>query len=452
MKRFAVVLGMTALWIMGHAVARSFTLRQAVDFALSHNSLAHLATARRAAARAELHVARDQSMPAISVSYGYLFSNNPLEALSAELERRQVSAAAFTPNALNDPGVTKLGTATLALSWPLYTGGAIGAAERAGRFGRLAARSAALRARQTIIAQVVEAYEGVLAAREAVTVAEKAVAAARRHARTARYLYARGRIVRSDALSAAVNLGASKGMLAEARGDVRIALNNLATAMGAGAGHTITVPPLLLPVVPIPRRGLAGLYREAQANRPDIKALRDEIMALRARAQAARDRSSFQIRLDAQSQWFSEIPDLRHNAWTVGAVISKSLYDGDRNRDRADVLEQRAAELDARLAGLRARIRNHVTRAYDRMRTAQTQYRIANANVVRARKAVAVIQVRYGEGRAILLSLLNAEQGLVQAREARLAALYALAANRAALGAACGGLSRRTLASLGVAS
>lgn len=452
MKRLAVALGMVALFVATHAVARSFTLAQAVDFALTHNSMARLAKARGATARAELRLARDQGLPEVGVSYGYLFSNNPLEALSAELERRQVSAAAFTPNTLNQPGITKLGTTTLSLSWPLYTGGAIHEALRAGRYGRKAAQGAARRIRQTIMAQVIQAYEGVLVARAALTVAHKAVMAARRHARTARYLYARGRIVRSDALSADVNLGANEGMLAEARGNVRIAMDNLATAMGAPAGLAITVPHVPLPVVPIPHHDLATFDRQALTDRPDIKSLRAEIAAMRARAQAARDRSSFQVRLTAQSQWFSEIPNLRHNAWTVGGVISKSLYDGHRNRDRADVLEQQVAELEARLAGLRARIRNHVARAFDNMRTAMTQYRIANANVVRARQAVAVTQVRYGEGRTILLSLLNAEHGLVQAREARLTALYALAANRAALAAACGSLSRRTLASLGIAS
>ena len=452
MKRLMVALGIAALFMASYASARPFTLAQAVNFALKHNSMARLAKARGAAAQAELRLARDQGLPEASVSYGYLFSDNPLEALSAELERRQVSAAAFTPSTLNHPGITKLGTATLSLSWPLYTGGAIHEALRAGRYGREAAQGAARRIRQSIMGEVIQSYEGVLVAREAVVVARKAVAAARRHARTAHYLYAHGRIVRSDALSADVNLGANEGMLAEARGNVRIAMNNLATAMGAPAGLAITVPHASLRVVPMPHHGLAAFYREALSDRPDIKSLRAEIDALRARAQAARDRSSFQVRLTAQSQWFSEIPNLRHNAWTVGAVISKSLYDGDRNRDRADVLRQRAAELDAKLAGLRARIRNHVTRAFDDMRTAMTQYRIASANVVRARQAVAVTQVRYGEGRTILLSLLNAEHGLVQAREARLAALYALAANRAALAAACGSLSRRTLASLGIAS
>lgn len=443
-----IVLGLTG----AQAIARSFTLAQAVDFGIAHNSMAKVAQARRGSARAAFRLAGDQGMPQASVSYGYLFSNNPLEALSAELERRQVSATAFTPNTMNHPGVTKLGTTTLSLSWPVYSGGAIGAGLRAGRYARLAARSAALRARQAIMAQVIQSYEGVLVAREALAVAQKAVAAARRHARTARYLYSKGRIVRSDALTASVNLGASEGMLAQARGNVGIAMDNLSAAMGAPATLAIKVPDATLKAIAPPGQDVARLYQQALAHRPDLAALRAEAAAARAQAQAARDRSSVQVRLMAQSQWFSETPGLRHNAWTVGAVISKSLYDGHRNRDHAAVFEEHAAELDAQLAGLRARIQDEVLRAYETMRIAMRRYRIANANVARARQAVAVTQVRYGEGRTILLDLLNAEHGLVQAREARLAALYSLVANRAALAEACGTLTRRMLSTLGVTS
>ncbi len=437
---------------LGAAQGRTFTLREAVAFALKHSSQTAIARAQEARARAQLKLTNSAWQPAIGVSYGYLFSNNPLEALSAELERRQVTATAFAPSALNYPGVTRLGTTTLSLAWPIYMGGARHDATRAGRYGRQAAQAAAARNRQTVMAGVIQAYEGVIMAREAVAVARRAVAAAAGHARTAASLYAQGRIVHSDALTADVNLGADQGLLAQARGDVRIATDNLVLAMGAGPGVTVVIPHLAFTRGTLPRRPLSYYVQQALDHRPDVKALQGEIKAAYARARAARDRSSVQVRLMAQTQWFSETPGIRHNAWTVGAVISKSLYDGGRNRDHAAVLLAQAATLAGRLAGLRAHIRYQVTQAYEDMQNALTRYDIARATVGRARRAVALTRVRYGEGRTILLDLLNSEQGLVQAREARLAALYALAANRAALAAACGQLSLTRLPALRPAS
>ncbi|HUW98031.1 MAG TPA: TolC family protein [Acidiferrobacter sp.] len=436
----------------GVAFAQTFTLREAVDFALQHNSTAAIARSKVAAAQDATRAARSQDRPRAAVSYGYLWSNDPLAALSAELERRQVTAADFAPDALNHPGTTRLGTTTLSLSWPLYMGGAIRDAIRAGRFGQKAAQLAAQRTTQRIITNVVQAYEGLVMAKAATEVARKAMMTATHRADTTQHLYIRGRIVHSDALAASVNLGVNKALLAEAQGDVATATENLALAMGAPSGLVIAIPDRSLGPVVLPRKGLADYLNEAQSHRPDIEALRAQARAMRAQARAARAQSSVHVMLTTQSQWFSQTPALRNNAWTVGAVISKSLYDGHHNRDRADVLQEQATQLDEQLAGLRSRIRYSVTVAYENMQTAETRYELARANVIAARHAVALVRVRYGEGRTILLDLLSTDQSLAQAREAKLGALYALAINRAALEGACGTLSVDTLASLGLPS
>jgi len=148
-----------------------------------------------------------------------------------------VTAQAFAPSALNHPGTTRLGTTTLSLSWPVYAGGAVDDAIRAGNWGQKAARGFAQRTREHIMAGVVQAYEGLAMAQAARHIAREAVAAAARHARTTSYLLAHGRIVRSDALTASVNLGANKELLAEAVSDVETARENLALAMGPSRGH-----------------------------------------------------------------------------------------------------------------------------------------------------------------------------------------------------------------------
>jgi len=452
MSRLRIALGVIALGALPAAMAQVFTLQEAVTFALAHNSSAQVARARLAAAEDQLTLARDQGGPQASVSYGYLLSNNPLEALSAELERRQVTAQAFSPNTLNHPGVTRLGTTTLSLSWPVYQGGAVQDGIKASLFDKKAALHGKEEVRQEIIANVARAYEGVLAALAVEQIAQKGVDAAARHARTAHYLYSHGRIVHSDALTATVNLGANQNQLAEAQQDVTTARNNLALAMGAPPHLAVTTLKLVRAPIPMPTQDLTHYLSTALQKRIDMKALEARIAALRARAHGAQARSSFQVRLMADSQWFSKTPGLKHNAWTIGAVISKSLYDGHQNRDHAQVLEDQRAELEGERAGLRLHIEYQVKDAYEKMQDAAARYAIARTNVTRAKRAVALIRLRYGEGRTILLDLLNAEQGLVQARETRLAALYALVKSKLALTQACGTLSQASLASLGLPS
>lgn len=446
MKRYWVTLIIALIGGASPGVwARVFTLHQAVRFALAHNSASSVARAKELLARDEVRAARAQNSPRAAVSYGYLVSDNPLEALSAELQRRQVTAQDFAPSTLNHPGTTRLGTTSLSVSWPVYTGGAIEESIQAGKWGQKAALGLAQRTREHIMAGVVEAYEGLAMARAARHIAREAVAAASRHARTTSFLFAQGRIVHSDALTASINLGANKELLAEAESDVQTARENLALAMGAPARLAIHIPHGALNIPVPPRKSLKYYLHTALLQRPDVRALDAEAHMMRARVRAARAQSSVRVSLMAESQWFSETPALRHNAWTVGAVISKSLYDGDRARDHADVLQERMAEVNAKLAGLKSRIDYEVATAYETMRSAARRYRIARANVARAQRTVALVDRRYGEGRAILLELLNAEEALVQAREQKLGALYALARNRAGLASACGTLSLKSL-------
>lgn len=427
------------------AHARTFSLRQAVRFALRHSSLTALARARTLMATARLRAARAQRMPEVSAMYNYLLSNNPLMALTAELERRQVTASAFTPANLNHPGISRLATAGLSLAVPVYSGGAISASIRAGRFGRAAARADRVATRQRIMATTVQAYEGVLAARAAVRIARDAMRAAQEHADTTARLYHEGRIVQADALTAAVYLRATHEGVLQAQAALAAAQANLAAVLGAPGGLPVEVPPLRLrPPPPVAMTAQAAILRALQ-QRPDIRALEAEQAADRAQARALRAQSGVKVDLAASTDWYSETPLPRHNAWTVSGMISVPLYRGGRARDEAAVKEGAALEVAARVDELRTQIRLQIMRTYSNMQIAWRRYRVAVVSVTEARTAVRLVRIRYGEGRTILLDLLNAEQALTAAREERLTALYALVSDEASLAAADASLSLQTL-------
>ncbi|MDA8390775.1 MAG: TolC family protein [Gammaproteobacteria bacterium] len=427
------------------ARARTFSLNQAVRFALRHSSLTALARARTLMADARLRAARAQGMPQISATYNYLFSDNPLAALTAELERRQVTASAFTPANLNHPGISRLATAGLSLTVPLYSGGAISADIRAGRLGRAAAQAGRAEIQQRIMATTVQAYEGVLAAKAAVHIAREAMRAARKHADTTARLYHEGRIVHADALTAAVYLRATHEGVLKAEAALQAAQANLVAVLGAPAPLSVQLPAIhLQPPAPVTMTAQAAIARALQ-QRPDIRALEAERAADLAEARALRARSGIQVGVTASTDWYSETPLPRHNAWTVAGTISAPLYTGGRARDQAAVKQGAALEVAARVDELRTQIRLQIMRTYSNMQIAWRRYRLAVTNVTEARAAVRLIRIRYGEGRTILLDLLNAEEALTAAREQRLAAVYALVSDEANLAAADASLSPQTL-------
>jgi len=78
MRRFWVILVIALIGARSPAAAaRVFTLRQAVQFALTHNSASSVARAKERIAQDEGRLAHAQGRPRADISYGYLFSNNP---------------------------------------------------------------------------------------------------------------------------------------------------------------------------------------------------------------------------------------------------------------------------------------------------------------------------------------------------------------------------------------
>ena len=86
-------------------------------------------------------------------------------------------------------------------------------------------------------------------------------------------------------------------------------------------------------------------------------------------------------------------------------------------------------------------VRQEVRDAYQALREARERHAIATGNVERARETVRQVQVRYGQGRTILIDLLQAERALVEARNEELGARLNLEVGQAALALAQGTLA-----------
>ena len=121
-------------------------------------------------------------------------------------------------------------------------------------------------------------------------------------------------------------------------------------------------------------------------------------------------------------------------------VVSKDLYNGGRIRSRVAQAQSRAKALELEIESLRQHILGEVRVAYARGEEARSRIRIAQGNVRTAQRNVKLIQDRYGEGRAILIELLGAERGLVEARNEELAAVQALVSGLVELRLADGSL------------
>lgn len=427
------------------APAETYTLEQAVKYALDHNPAlpASRQPIQTAAAARQLASLGDQ--PTLALRYSGAYADDPLDAFAAKLKTRSVTTEDFAPDLLNDPGTSSLFAGSLVLNYPLYTGGRTSLEVE--RFAQLegAAGFAHDRQSQQVIADTVRAYRAVQAAEAGVVIARDARAAAEEHVKTTRKLVREARTVPSDQLTAEVNLSAYRAMVEQAEGRLKQGVNALELAMGLPAGAMPQVAPIPAPTGEFALDEVSRHEQKALGARADLQALRAQLASAEKAVAAAQTASKPRVDLVADTSLYEDDPLVNEFSWKVMGVVSWDLYNGGRVGSEVAVARSRADEIHARIPALESRIRGEVREAHAAATEAASRMRAAAGSVATARRNVALVKERYGQGRTILIDLLGADRGLVESRNEELAALHAWLAARARLVAADGSLSVETL-------
>jgi outer membrane protein len=412
---------------------QTLSLDQAVHYALIHNPELNASEEQTLAAEARTAAARAGALPQIGFSYSLRSSNNPLDAFADKLNRRVVTSADFEPTLLNHPGTTTLNMTQLSAQLPVYTGGRVSAQIRGAESNEKAAQLQTDRNRQIIAARTAQAYLQAQAAHEAVRIADDGLLAARQHAATTASLAAQGRIVQSDRLTAQVNLAAVQSQREQAATRERLALNQLKLAMGMPLDDDLQIDAMAPPRNVDLATPVTELETRALNSRTDLQAVRRQVTASRAQVEAARAAGLPQVNVIASTTWYDDNPGFQANSWSVMGVLSQSLYSGGATRSQTAAARHDVAALEASTRAQEQAIRNEVRAAQANLIEADSRRAIAADNVERARRSVDLVRKRYGEGRTILIDLLQAERALVDARNEELAASLALATSDVAL-------------------
>jgi outer membrane protein len=433
--RIKLVLSLCLLLGAGPAAAAdTYTLEQAVSYALTHNLDLEAAQEQTRAASERTGAAQGARLPQVDVHYMRRRSDNPLDAFADKLNTRTVNPATdFTSNALNYPDPSSVQATELALRLPLYTGGKLTAAVRGARNNEQAARWQAGRARELAAFQTRQAYLAAQAAIQALAIADDAVEAARGHAQTTARLVREGRIVVSDRMTAELNLAAAESAREQARNRQRRSLDELKLVMGMPLDAALEIEPWQrAAALPVPAN-LAEREQHALSRRQDLLADQSRVSAGRARVDEARAAFKPQISVVAANSWYDDNAALDNKSTSVMGVVSMSLFSGGQTRHEVAAARHQANEGEIQLRNHERGIRNEVRSAHGNLSEAIARYTIAAQNADKARETVRLVKQRYGEGRTILIDVLMAERVLVEARNEEIASSYNVAVGQAAL-------------------
>ena len=445
--------GGVLLWSMACA-ALGADLQQCVSIALRQNPDILASQFQLAQAEAALSQAQGQRLPKLNASITATRSNDALNAFGLKLSQRNVTFNDFglseytgigtvAPTAVNEPNPVNNYNPRLELQIPLYNGGMIAGYVDQARAYVKAAQAGDQAARQRVIFQVIQAYQGAHTAHAYVNVAQQAHAAAEAYVKTTQNLLNEGVVVRSDLLFAQVNLANVQVNLEEARRGEAAAIDQLHLLLGLSLDEKLEIGPDFTPAALGGK--VAELQDEAVAANPGILALRNQLDAAGAGVKVASADYYPHLNAVIRKDWNAPAFQQFASSYTVAGVLSWQIFDMGVTRGAVGRAEASRAELQARLKQAEEGVRFQVIDAWRGSAEAESRVNARTAAVAQAEEAQRLVAKRYENGVTTMVEVLAAQAQLDQARAEQVAAHYQLTMQRSALRLAVGKLDGEQL-------
>ena len=413
---------------------RPVTLAEALARADRHAYGNRAARAARDLQAAERDRTLQGLLPSVKAEAGWMRTTDPMTAFGFQLRQRSVTQASFSPDRLNHPAaINNFGTGFVA-EVPLINP-EVWLGRRAAAAATQAAAASAQWTRNQAQLDVVQAYFGGVLMREQVSALEAGLAAAQSHVRRAQSLLEQGMVTRSDLLLAEVRTGEVEAQLLAARGGAALATRRLALAFGTPDDTALVLPAAL----PDPDLLTPLLRADSGVTRADVQAARLGQEA--GRRDVSRATALWLPRLNSfgRLDWnTADAPFGNRASWTVGVMVSWSLFGGGNELVERRAAQARAARAAAMAEAATAQARlEHAERRND-LDVAMATLRIAARAVQQAGEAHRIVTRKYEGGLATVTELLEASALETRARVEHGAARYrvisAIAAWRVALG------------------
>ena len=407
---------------------RSWTVIDAVQYALCNSPDANITRHRIDAARAAVQQARSAFYPRISLNAEYGGTNNPMYSFGNILNH-----GTFSSNIdFNDPGITDNLRLQAGLGYRLYNGGRDQAGLRAAEAGRKAEEQQRGAVLSTLADQVVRSFYTIVQAEEVVAARKAAIEAIDASLAVARARYNAGDLLKADLLDIEVRRSTAHEQLIQANHGLELAQRGFLNLLGMEAGAvSIDTSQKFPQAIPQDRQG---------SERPELKSMDAMITAAEEQLRQARGGylptadlfASYQV-----DQGFVH-GDEQGDSWMTGIRLNYNLYEGDRTRAAVARAEANLARLKERRHKLALAIDLEIQQARLALQQAEERIKVTTNQVQLATESARLFQERFKEGVILASNLLDAQSRLTEARVhaslARAARLIAIADLRRAVG------------------
>ncbi|HEX9010225.1 MAG TPA: TolC family protein [Holophagaceae bacterium] len=378
--------------------------------------------------KAEAEGYRDLRLPTLTLQAQGVRTNEPMMAFGIKLNQARIGMADFNPLVLNHPDAIGAYGGSAVLQQPLYTGGRITAARKAGDYMAQAEVASQERRKQETALAVVQAYFGAEVAEQALKWVGDTEAWVKGMedfvgARVNQGLMLESELQRLKAFHAQVD-----AQKAEVTMQIRSARSGLGLLLGQGpVDGTLATP--LEPVSAVPA--------SAQGRRADLVAAELQAKAAGEGAKAAKGNNLPEVGLELGAGTL-------HHSWSqkgdwtwAGVGVKWKVFSAP------DLAKARAARAQAQAAKdmetFKTQQAEHEVRvAQEGVKAAEARYAAAKDALAAAEESRRLREARHKEGLAPLIEVLDAEAAVQGARTLILQSLYELRVSRASLDLATG--------------
>lgn len=395
------------------AVPTVLTLDQALRFALENSYAIRLARERLREQEGVIVEVRADVLPNVSLDGNYSRDDKDLDESTPPSNSYQNWTVGVYARQL------------------LYSGGGVKAALDAAKTTRSAAELDILAVVNDVLLDVRSRYADVLLNRERIEVQEQSVKLLEEQLLTVKNRFEAGSVSQFEVLTAEVALANAQPDLINARNGFRISVDELRRAIGYNSSFADAqrVPKFEGELVFSPvNYDLESSLAAARAKRPELLRLEQLRQAYESGVVNARSGYLPKVYLTGgyegvKSRFSNSFSDSA-NGWTAGVEGSWAIFDGARTRGRVVQARSQLAQARLTLDEQELAVEVEVRRAISTLQEAAELAQAAVKVVDQATEALRLADVRYKNGAATQLDVLQARQALTEASLNRLEANY----------------------------
>lgn len=416
----------------------SFTLDQAIDYALVNNPDLQLTQERIQEAQAQLGIALSAFYPQVSAKVGYEQSNNPAQVFSMIVAQRDFNPASITN--INNPGYRQNFRPEIIGKLSLFRGGQDYQNSKAAELGIDAAEFERSSAHNALIEAVTATYYAYLAAIEAQKIAQQSIVSISSQLHQTTLQYQAGTALKSEVLSLEVKLAERQDASIRATNSIEIAKISIANLLGLSSSEAFTVTSSAVLTKPSLTSSFNDFLGLAMTQRPEVQAAAKQVEIslhkLKSEQGAYLPKAEAYLSYGQNSQTPGFSSD-KENV-TAGVSVEMDLFSGFNTKQRVNIAERKSVEAQITERKIKLGIEQEVKLAFLKLQEALARLHVTETSVRSADEALRLVSEERRAETVTITRYIEAEVARNTAQSATIAAHYDALSADAALKKAVG--------------